>query len=50
MMSSAIVALDLYRICQIEDWLDVRVDWLLGRSEVMEVPEVKTPTLGQPKR
>jgi len=31
-------ALDLYRVCKIADALDVRVDWLLGRSDVMEVP------------
>ena len=29
-------ALDLYRVCQIADRLDVSLDWLLGRSEVME--------------
>lgn len=32
-------ALDLYRVCQIADHLDVSVDWLLGRSDVMEVPK-----------
>jgi len=31
-------ALDLYRLCQIADRLDVSVDWLLGRSSVMEIP------------
>jgi hypothetical protein len=30
-------ALDLYRVCQIADRLGVSVDWLVGRSEVMEV-------------
>jgi hypothetical protein len=30
-------ALDLYRLCQIADRLDVSLDWLLGRSEVMEI-------------
>ena len=30
-------ALDLYRICQIADRLNVSVDWLLGRSDVMEI-------------
>ena len=30
-------ALDLYRVCQIADRLDVSVDWLLGRSDVMEI-------------
>jgi hypothetical protein len=32
-------ALDLYRVCQIADRLDVSLDWLLGRSEVMEIPQ-----------
>jgi hypothetical protein len=32
-------ALDLYRVCQIADRLDVSLDWLLGRSEVMEIPK-----------
>jgi len=31
-------ALDLYRVCQIADRLDVSVDWLLGSSNVMEIP------------
>ena len=30
-------ALDLYRVCQIADRLDVSVDWLLGRSNVMDI-------------
>jgi hypothetical protein len=34
-------ALDLYRVCQIADRLDVSVDWLLGRSNVMELPKDK---------
>ena len=29
-------ALDLYRVCQIADRLDVSLDWLVGRSDVME--------------
>ena len=29
-------ALDLYRVCQIADRLNVSLDWLLGRSNVME--------------
>jgi hypothetical protein len=33
-------ALDLYRVCQIADKLDVSVDWLLGRSNVMSVTEM----------
>ena len=35
---SGLRTLDLYRVCQIADRLDVSVDWLLGRSEVMELP------------
>ena len=34
-------AIDLYRVCQIADALDVSLDWLLGRSDVMELPERK---------
>jgi hypothetical protein len=30
-------ALDLYRVCQIADRLNVSLDWLLGRSDVMEL-------------
>ena len=41
-------ALDLYRVCQIADRLDVSVDWLLGRSDVMELPEAEGPRA--PKR
>jgi len=33
-------------VCQIADVLDVSTDWLLGRSSVMDVPEVPEP----PKR
>jgi hypothetical protein len=33
--------LDLYRVCQIADRLDVSLDWLLGRSDVMELPQAK---------
>ena len=39
-------ALDVYRLAQIADKLDVSVDWLLGRSDVMEVrgqSEVRAP-------
>ncbi len=32
-------ALDLYRLCQIADRLDVSLDWLVGRSDVMELPQ-----------
>ncbi len=31
-------ALDIYRLAQIADRLDISVDWLLGRSDVMELP------------
>jgi transcriptional regulator with XRE-family HTH domain len=40
-------SLDLYRVSQIADKLDVSVDWLLGRSnvmDVMEMPELPEPT------
>jgi transcriptional regulator with XRE-family HTH domain len=33
-------ALDIYRLGQIADVLDVSLDWLTGRSNVMEVKEV----------
>ncbi len=37
-------ALDLYRVCQIADVLNVSLDWLMGRSNVMSVMEdVKHP-------
>ena len=32
-------ALDLYRVCQIADRLSVSVDWLVGRSDLMEIPK-----------
>ena len=35
---SGLRALDLYRVCQIADRLDVSLDWLLGRSDAMEIP------------
>jgi len=34
-------ALDIYRLAQIADDLDVSVDWLLGRSEKMELTKAK---------
>ena len=34
-------ALDVYRLAQIADELDVSVDWLLGRSDVMEPQKAK---------
>jgi hypothetical protein len=36
-------ALDLYRLCQIADALDVSLDWLTGRSNVMDVMEMPEP-------
>ena len=32
-------ALDIYRLAQIADRLDVSIDWLLGRSKAMELRE-----------
>jgi hypothetical protein len=32
-------AFNLYRVCQIADALDASLDWLLGRSDIMEMPE-----------
>src|SRR5208337_248527 len=34
-------ALDIYRLTQIADRLDVSVDWLLGRTDAMELPAAK---------
>ncbi|MGO8953297.1 MAG: hypothetical protein ACLPWS_10305 [Rhodomicrobium sp.] len=39
--ASGLRALDLYRVCQNADRLDASLDWLLGRSDVMELPKVK---------
>lgn len=39
-------ALDVYRLVQIADKLEVSVDWLLGRSDVMELPEAKAKAKG----
>ncbi len=33
--------LDIYRLAQMADKLGVSVDWLLGRSDIMELPEAK---------
>jgi hypothetical protein len=35
--------LDLYRVTQVADKLEVSLDWLLGRSNVMEMPEDVEP-------
>jgi transcriptional regulator with XRE-family HTH domain len=32
-------ALDVHRLCQIADVLDVSLDWLAGRSSIMHVPD-----------
>jgi hypothetical protein len=32
-------ALDVYRLAEIADRLNVSVDWLLGRSDAMELPK-----------
>jgi hypothetical protein len=34
-------ALDIYRLATIADNLDVSVDWLLGRSDTMELPKAR---------
>jgi hypothetical protein len=39
--SSGLKVLDIYRLAQIADRLDVSVDWLLGRSNVMDLPKDK---------
>jgi hypothetical protein len=41
-------ALELYRVCQIADVLDVSLDWLTGRSEIMDVMEM--PDLPNPPK
>jgi hypothetical protein len=41
-------ALDPHQVCQIADVLDVSLDWLTGRSNVMDVMEMPEPE--QPKR
>ena len=46
---SGLKALDLYRVAQMADKLDVSIDWLLGRSNVMSVPE-DLPEPPKPKR
>jgi hypothetical protein len=43
-------AIDVYRLCQIADALDVSVDWLTGRSNVMEMPDIKPPPRHAVKR
>jgi len=36
---SGLKALDIYRLAQVADRLGVSMDWLLGRSDVMVLPE-----------
>jgi transcriptional regulator with XRE-family HTH domain len=43
---SGLRALDIERLAQIADRLDVSIDWLLGRTNVMGVMEMPEP----PKR
>jgi hypothetical protein len=43
-------ALDIYRLAQIADKLDVSVDWLLGRSDIMELRETKAKKRGPSAR
>lgn len=40
---AGIRALDVYRLAKIADSLQVSLDWLLGRSDTMELPKAKTP-------
>jgi len=35
---SGLKVLDIYRLAQIADRLDVSIDWLLGRTDVMDLP------------
>ena len=42
---SPLNVLDLYRVAQIADKLDVSTDWLLGRSNVMSVMEMPAEDL-----
>jgi hypothetical protein len=36
-------AIDVWRLCQIADQVDVSLDWLTGRSNVMSVMEMPEP-------
>ena len=42
-------ALDVYRLAKIADELDVSVDWLLGRSDMMEMPKAKKEACTGPR-
>jgi hypothetical protein len=41
---SGIKAIDVHRLAQIADRLDVSVDWLLGRTDVMELHKAEKST------
>jgi transcriptional regulator with XRE-family HTH domain len=43
-------ARDLYRVCQIADALDVSLDWLTGRSNVMSVMEMPEELESEPPK
>jgi hypothetical protein len=46
-------SLDLDRVCQIADVLDVSVDWLVGRTNIMdllELPELRGPAPSKRRR
>ena len=50
---SPLKSLDLHRVTQIADHLDVSIDWLLGRSNVMnavEMQDLPEPTKRKAKR
>ena len=42
-------AIDVWRLCQIADALDVSLDWLTGRSDVMSVVEMPEKAPKPPK-
>jgi hypothetical protein len=43
-------AIDVWRLCQIAEVLDVSLDWLVGRSNVMDVAEAPAPRKRKDKR
>ena len=43
-------ALDLYRVCQIAGVLDVSLDWLTGRTNVMDVMKMPEPAKRKAKK
>ena len=43
-------AIDVWRLCQIADQLDVSLDWLTGRSNVMDVMEMAEEFEPEPPR